>query len=118
MKEEAARPFKAWRGGDDAVLPPYLRRVVFGIVLGEEDASPEDYEAVFETYKTAPSADGKELALASLGDVTDPQLIKKTLDLILSGEIVPQDIHSPCTSLAHNRKTKVLWWETMKEHWT
>ena len=117
MKEEAQRRFKAWLGGDQDILPPYLRRVVFGIVLSQENASTEDYEAVFKTYKTSQSADGKELALASIGEVTNPALVKRTLDFVLSGEIPAQDIHGPAGSFANNNKTRDLWWDTMKSHW-
>ena len=117
MKEEAGRRFKAWLSGDQAALPPYLRRIVFGIVLGQENTSTEDYEAVLKTYKTSQSADGKEMALACISEVTNPQLVKRTLDFILSGEIAPQDIHGPCGSLAMNKRTRDLWWETMKENW-
>ena len=117
VKEEAERRFKAWIGGDQVALPPSLRRVVFGIVLGQENTSMADYEAVLEMYTTSQSADGKEIALASIGHVTDPHLVKRTMDIVLSGEIAAQDIHGPCNSLAMNVKTRDLWWETLKDHW-
>jgi aminopeptidase 2 len=116
VKEEACRRFKAWVGGDQVALPPYLRRVVFGIVLSE-DPTYTDYDAVLETYNTSQSADGKEIALSSIGDVTHPDLVKRTMDFVLSGEIPPQDIHSPCNSLAINTKTRDVLWSTMKQHW-
>jgi hypothetical protein len=116
IKEEAKRRFQAWRGGNHAALPPYLRRVVFGIVLGE-DPSLEDYNAILETHKTSESADGKEIALGAIGDVKSDALIKRTIDFILSGDIAAQDIHSPSNALAGNTKTRDLWWETMKDNW-
>lgn len=103
--------------GDQDALPPYLRLAVFRTVLGDRDASDADYEAILGTYKTSKSADGKEIALASIGNVTRDELVKRTIDFILSGEIPAQDIHGPCQSLAANMKTRNLWWETMKEHW-
>jgi len=116
IKEEAKRRFQEWRGGNNAALPPYLRRVVFGIVLGE-DPSLEDYNAILETHKTSESADGKEIALGAIGDVKSDALIKRTIDFILSGDIAAQDIHSPCNALAGNTKTRDLWWKTMKDNW-
>jgi aminopeptidase N len=89
---------------------------VFGIVL-YDDPSDEDYDAILATYKTSQSADGKEIALECIGDVTRPQLVKKTLDFILSGDIPAQDIHGPCNALATNTQTRDIWWETMKENW-
>ena len=116
VKEEAQRRFKAWKGGDNDALPPYLRRVVFGIVLNE-DASEEDYDAILATSKTSQSADGREIALVVIGDVTSPHLVRKTVDYIFSGKILAQDIHGPCKSLASNSKTRNLWWDEMKKNW-
>jgi aminopeptidase N len=116
IKEEAKRRFQEWKAGNQTALPPYLRRVVFGIVLGE-DPSMEDYNAILDTHKTSQSADGKEIALSAIGDVKSDELIKRTIDFILSGEIAAQDIHSPCNALAANTKTRDLWWETMKDNW-
>jgi len=117
VKEEATLRFKSWRSGDQAALPPYLRRVVFGVVLGKGDASLEDYDAVLKTRLTSQSADGKEIALASIGDVTNPDLIKRTIEVILSGQIPAQDIHNPFMSLAANQKTRDQLWEVIKENW-
>jgi hypothetical protein len=97
-------------------LSPTLRRVVFGIVLSE-DPSDEDYEAVLASSKSSQSADAKEIALAAIGDVTSPRLIKKSVDFIFSGEIQSQDIHGPSNALAVNPKTRNLWWEEMKKNW-
>ena len=116
VKEEAKRRFNAWKGGDHAALPPSLRRVVFGIVLSG-DPSDEDYEAILASSKSSQSADAKEIALAAIGDVTSPRLIKKSVDFIFSGEIQSQDIHGPSNSLATNPKTRNLWWEEMKKNW-
>jgi aminopeptidase N len=98
-------------------LPPYLRRVVFGIVLGKVDASVEDYEAVLKTQTTTQSADAKETALASIGDVLEPALIKRTIEYALSGQILAQDIHNPFASLAGNKTTRDQLWEVIKENW-
>jgi puromycin-sensitive aminopeptidase len=116
VKEEAQKRFKAWLDGDHAALPPVLRRVVFGIILSEKP-SEADYEAILNTYRTSQSADGKEIALSSIGDVNEPDLIRRTIDFAMSGEIPAQDIHSPFNSLALNPKTRDLLWETMKQHW-
>jgi aminopeptidase N len=117
VKEEATRRFKAWIGGDQTALPPYLRRVVFGIVLGKEDASVEDYEAVLKTQITTLSADAKETALSSIGDVSEAALIKRTIEYALSGQIPAQDIHNPFASLAGNKATRDQLWEVIKENW-
>jgi aminopeptidase 2 len=116
VTEEAVRRFKAWVNGDQAILPPYLRRAVFGIVLSN-DPSDEDYHVILNTYKTSQSADGKEIALLAIGDVIKPHLVEKTLGLILSGDIPAQDIHAPCHSLATNGMARHLLWETIKSHW-
>lgn len=116
VEDEAMRRFKAWVGGDQAALPPYLRRVVFSIVLGE-NATDEEYDAILASYRTSQSADGKEIALSAIGDVKVPSLVDRTVDFIFSGDIPAQDIHSPCMSLAANIYTRNLWWDTVKRHW-
>ena len=116
VKSEARRRFNAWVDGDRSALPPYLRRVVFGIIL-HEDPTDEDYAAIFKTYKESQSVDGKEIALASLGDVTRSQLVEKTISFLLSCEIPAQDIHWLCHSLASNPRTRNLLWETLKANW-
>ena len=116
VKEEATRRFKAWQAGDQIELPPYLRRAVFSIILANEPTDA-DYDTILDTYKTSQSADGKEIALSVIGLVTRPELIKRTIEFVLSGQISPQDIHGPCNSLAMNPKARNIWWETMKEHW-
>jgi hypothetical protein len=114
--EEAQRRFKSWLAGDQAALPPVLRRVVFGIVLSE-NPTDKDYEAILATYKTSQSADGREIAIASIGDVKSMRLMMRTIEFVLSGEIPAQDIHSPCNSLASNTSARNLWWDHMKESW-
>lgn len=98
-------------------MPPYLRRVVFGIVLGKDDASVEDYEAVLKTQTTTQSADAKETALSSIGDVSEAALVEKTIQYALSGQIPAQDIHNPFASLAGNKATRDRLWEVIKENW-
>ena len=70
-----------------------------------------------QTYRTSHSADGKEIALTCIGDVKEPQLVRKTFEFVMSGEIPAQDIHSPFNSLAQNTKTRDLLWEIFKQHW-
>jgi aminopeptidase 2 len=98
-------------------LPPYLRQTVFGIIISQLDASAEDYDAVLKTYSTSQSADGKVTALSSIGRVRNPDLIKRTIRFVLSGEIRAQDIHGPFASLAANKETRDQLWEVMKEKW-
>ena len=90
--------------------------MVFGIILSD-DPSEADYDAILDTYKISQSADGKEIALTCIGDVKEPDLIRRTIEFAMSGEIPAQDIHSPFNSLALNSKTRNLLWETMKQHW-
>lgn len=117
IKEEAKERFNAFVAGDHSALPPYLRRVVFGIILSD-DATDADYKAVLRTWKDSKTADSKEIALACIGDVTRSELVEETIGLILSGEIPAQDIHWPCHALATNPTTRDIWWETMKRNWT
>lgn len=90
--------------------------MVFAIILSE-DPTDDNYEAVLRTYLESQSIDGKEIALASLGEVTRHELIEKTINFLLSRKIPAQDIHWLCNSLATNPQTRNLWWEALKANW-
>lgn len=59
----------------------------------------EQYDKVLNFYRTSTNSDERNTALHSLGRAKQPELIKRTLDLILSGEVKDQDIYQPASGL-------------------
>lgn len=59
----------------------------------------EQYDKVLNFYRKSTSSDERNTALRSLGRAKQPELIKRTLDLLFSGEIKDQDIYMPTSGL-------------------
>ncbi|KAK9455905.1 peptidase family M1-domain-containing protein [Dipodascopsis uninucleata] len=119
--DEALERFKKYAGGDKSAINPNLRRQIFSIVLASDKLSDEEakaaYEIVLNEVLNPSSVDSKELALLALGKTKRPELIKRTLSLILSGEVAVQDVHTPAASLASNGAARLALWNFIKENW-
>jgi hypothetical protein len=89
--EEASRRFKSWRSGNEDALPPYLRRVVFAIVL-RENPTDDNYDTVFKTYRLRALQMEKNLHCLLLGRSIVLNLFRKTSYLVKSSLIVPSKI--------------------------
>ena len=72
---------------------------------------------MLKIYRTTASADGKETALSSLGDVSHPELIEKAIAFLLSGEIPSQDVHTLGASLAANSTARNQLWKAIVANW-
>ncbi len=111
---ESTKRFKAFIDGDKKAIHPSLRRAVFSIAVnnGGKDA----YEAVKKEYINTTSLDGKEIALAAMGQVQDKQVAKQYLDWAFK-EVPTQDIHTVGASIGNNSKTRDVVWEYIKENY-
>lgn len=54
---------------------------------------------ILNFYHNSTNSDERNTALRSLGRAKQPELIKRTLDLLFSGEIKDQDIYMPTSGL-------------------
>ncbi|KAK9353172.1 peptidase family M1-domain-containing protein [Lipomyces doorenjongii] len=119
---EARAQFAKYIAGDKTAIHPNLRRAVFSIVLAQEEGSDQEaavaYEAVLKEVLQPTSVDGKEIALAALGKSKRPELIKRTLSLILSGKVAVQDLHVPAYALGANGTARWELWRYIKSNWT
>ncbi|KAK7202520.1 peptidase family M1-domain-containing protein [Myxozyma melibiosi] len=118
---EAKAQFAKYAAGDKSAIHPNLRRAVFSIVIGQEDATDEEAQAVYDVILkevlTPSSVDGKEIALFAIGKASKEKLIKDDLDLLLSGKVAVQDLHTLAASLASNSNARWLLWEFVKTNW-
>ncbi|KAK9465000.1 peptidase family M1-domain-containing protein [Lipomyces arxii] len=118
---EAKKQFAAYVAGDKMAIYPDLRRAVFTIVLSQEDDTEEEatvaFDAVVKEVLQPTSVDGKEIALAALGRSKRPVLIQRALNMILSGQVAVQDLHSLAMSLAANPNSRWQLWEFLKQYW-
>jgi len=107
--------FEKWSAGDHGAIHPNLRASVFSIVL--RDGGIKEYEAVLKRYHEAPTADERNTCLRSLGRAKTPELIKRTLDMALSGEIKMQDVYMPIGGLRSHADGINARWAWMKDNW-
>jgi aminopeptidase 2 len=107
--------FEKWAAGDHDAIHPNLRAGVLSMVL--RDGGVKEYDAVLKRYHEAPTADERNTCLRSLGRAKTPDLIKRTLDMALSGEIKMQDVYMPIGGLRSHADGINTRWTWMKENW-
>ncbi|XXH05230.1 hypothetical protein Hte_011655 [Hypoxylon texense] len=121
--EKATSLFNAW-ADEGTPIHPNLRTVVYraGIKTNPEKA----VKALKKEWFTGKSIDAKEVCLASLGHVRDPEIISKSLlpfNCDLSppappSESVPSgDMHSLGSALSNNSIARPIQWKYMQENW-
>ncbi|KAL2415719.1 Aminopeptidase 2 [Exophiala dermatitidis] len=115
IQAAAKEMFAKFLDGDFNAIHPNLRASVLAMVL--RDGGVKEWEAVLARYHTAPTADEKNTCLRSLGRARSPELIKKTLDLALSGEVKMQDIYMPIGGLGTTSEGIEKRWEWMCNNW-
>jgi aminopeptidase 2 len=113
--EASQEMFAKWAAGDYEAIHPNLRAGVLSMAL--RDGGVTEYDAVLKRYHEAPTADERNTCLRTLGRAKTPELIKRTLDMALSGEIKMQDVYMPIGGLrshAEGINARFAW---MKENW-
>lgn len=93
----AKEMFKRYMAGDRSAIHPNIRGSVFGMALkyGGED----EYNSVLEFYRSSTNSDERNTALRCLGRAKEPELIKRSLDMVFNGEVKSQDIYMPVAGL-------------------
>ncbi|KAJ9157741.1 Aminopeptidase [Pleurostoma richardsiae] len=107
--------FNKFMGGDRSAIHPNIRGSVFGMAL--KYGGENEYEKVLDFYRTSKNSDERNTALRCLGRAKAPELVQKTLGLLLSGEVKDQDIYLPAAGLrSHPEGIEALFtWIT--ENW-
>lgn len=114
--DEALRRFKLYTSGNDkSAIHPNLRLAVFRIAIAK--GGQEEFDAVMKEYHSTTTVDGREICLASLGRVHQPELIQQVLDFMLSDKVKVQDKHTPAISLSNNHRARHAVWEFIKKNW-
>ncbi|KAI2631762.1 peptidase family M1 [Xylaria nigripes] len=123
VTEKALSIFDAWVSQGTS-FNPNLRTVVYRAAIKVKPA--EAVKALKREWYSGSSIDGKEVCLACLGHLRDPELIKKEILPFLfeisppapASESVPSgDMHSLGSSLAANSVARSIQWDYMRENW-
>ncbi|KXL46228.1 hypothetical protein M433DRAFT_223684 [Acidomyces richmondensis BFW] len=116
--QQAARDmFAKFRDGNRTAIDPNLRYAVFATVLATASGQ-EEYDAILHEYRlTSNSQEFRDIALATLGRSKSPELISRTLDLMLSKDTRVQDVRRPMPALRSHPAGVIALWEWMKANW-
>ncbi|KAL2122906.1 hypothetical protein VTJ04DRAFT_3361 [Mycothermus thermophilus] len=107
--------FKKFVEGDKEAIHPNLRGSVFSMAL--KYGGKEEYDAILNFYRSSTNSDVRNTALRCLGRAKDPELIKRTLELLVNGEVKDQDIYMPTGGLRSHPEGINALFAWMKENW-
>ncbi|KAH8676688.1 peptidase family M1-domain-containing protein [Tricladium varicosporioides] len=97
VKKAAKEMFAKFAAGDKSAIHPNIRGSVFGMAL--KYGGKAEYDVIMDTYRNSKNSDERNTALRSLGRAKDPELINRTINLPLSGEVKEQDVYLPISAL-------------------
>ncbi|EFP74548.2 Aminopeptidase 2 mitochondrial [Puccinia graminis f. sp. tritici] len=90
--------------GAKSLIPADLRRLVFTYAV--KQGGEKEYEAILKVYHKPSNPSDKIAAMAALCASKHPELISRTFDFILNGEVKEQDFMYFFSGLANNRVSR------------
>jgi puromycin-sensitive aminopeptidase len=112
--EEAGRQFEVFLT-DQSLVSPDLRGVVFQLASRAGGASTHEK---LRTLARETTLQEERMRLhAAMCRAKDPVLLQRTLDMLLSDEVRPQDTVGLLGVMAGNSAGRHLTWEFIKDHW-
>ncbi|PLW07667.1 hypothetical protein PCASD_21723 [Puccinia coronata f. sp. avenae] len=96
--------FIADPSGAKSAIPADLRMLVFSYAV--KQGGVKEYEAVLKVYRQPSNPSDKIAAMVALCTPKDPQLIARTFDFILGGEVKEQDFMYFFSGLSKNRVSR------------
>lgn len=102
-------------GGEMAALDPNVIAAVLAIVA--HTGGETEYEEYLRRFKTAQTPQEEQRYLRALADFRSPELVRRTLDLSLNGQVRTQDAPFLVRDLLMGVHSRELAWAFVKEHW-
>ena len=99
--------------GED--IGPAVASAALGVVAAT--ATPTDWERIVERFRRADTPQEQIRHLYALGDVPDAELLQRTLELSLSGEVRTQNAPYLLGRCLRNRDHGALAWRFVRDHW-
>ena len=114
---EALARFDAYAGAAAAPLAADLKQLVFSTAASHGGAAR--YEALTRLLEAATMSEEQRRLMTALGRATDPALLQRTLDLVLSDKIRMQDAMIPVGAVASNPGDagRNLTWAWLTKNW-
>ena len=72
---------------------------------------------VLQQYLTTMDASEKNTALKSLGQTTKPALLRKSLELVLSDQVVAADVNTALSQFSTHAEGAKAVWDWLKNNW-
>ena len=107
--------FKRFAAGDRKAIHPNIRASVYAIALS--NGGNDEFDVIWNEYKTTPDADERNTALRALGRVKSPELIKRAVSLPLSKDVKNQDIYMPLLGLRSEPQGVEAAWGWLSGNW-
>lgn len=107
--------FTKYTNGQHDAIHPNIRSSVLAMAV--RDGGEKEWEAVRARAHEAHTADERNTCLRVLGRTRKPELIDKTLEMALSGEVKMQDIYMPIGALGTSPEGILKRWNWMKTNW-
>ncbi|KAH3669122.1 hypothetical protein WICMUC_005086 [Wickerhamomyces mucosus] len=92
-------------------IDPSLRFFILSSTISSSDATEDQFNSILEYIKASTSLDAREIGLTALSSVSNPTLILRALELILSEDIPIMDVQFIANGLSKNSKAKIAFWE-------
>ncbi|HSB68710.1 MAG TPA: M1 family metallopeptidase [Candidatus Methylomirabilis sp.] len=110
-----AREVYARYMNDPSAVDPNVAAALIAILAHAGSAA--DYEAFLGRFKAAQTPQEEQRYLYSLAGFRDLDLVRRTLDLTLSGDVRTQDAPFLVRSLLMSVHAREMAWAFVKEHW-
>lgn len=72
---------------------------------------------VLSIYRSPPTPAHKSACIAALGEVRDPELLRRTMEFVLGKEVKTQDVRNCFSAIAGNSKARRALWELLKREY-
>jgi aminopeptidase N/puromycin-sensitive aminopeptidase len=101
---------------DPLSVSPELMPVFLGLAAHNGDA--QFYDGVLAKTKNAEIPENYYSYLATLSSFGDPQLLKRTLEFAISGQVRSQDAKGVIGRVMQNPQGRAVAWEFVRSHWS
>jgi puromycin-sensitive aminopeptidase len=114
IQAEARDLYARYRDNPSAADPNVVAALIAVLAHSGEE---REYTEFLERFKTARNPQEEQRYLYALSGFGQTALLRRTLDLALSGEVRTQDAPYLVRSLLMNVQARELAWAFVKEHW-
>jgi hypothetical protein len=110
-----ARQLLADADAGRAPVAPDLATAVAQVVAAA--GAEKDWDVLYSHYKQATTPQDEVRYLHALGGFSSPALVRRTLDLVFSGEVRSQDAPYLLSGILARRESCLPAWEAIEQHW-